>query len=205
MLLAHGTLELADVIPVALAELGVSVGRVSPVGFDVLFPEQLQGHALAPQLAMDQAAIGRHSSSLRRRRLGAKPRLDLVFIQVGDRQPGQTLALGQTDELRHRPQAYAEGGDDLSMTQPNVELEPENFLDSAHGYSPCRHACSPKNSGACRRWLAMRNPLPQLPTLLFRHREHLFRSREHPFRKTRKSVHVQPKQPFTINRNQRSR
>src|SRR6266581_4140251 len=84
------------------------------------------------------------------------------------------------------------------MTQPAVELESENFLDSAHGYSPCRHACSPKNSRAWRQWLAMRNPLPRLPTLPFRHREHLFR-------KTRKSVHVQPKQPFTINRNRCSR
>jgi hypothetical protein len=55
----------------------------------------------------------------------------------------------------------------------------------------------------------MRNPLPRLPLLLFRHREHLFRYREHPFRKLKKcsrstetAVHHQPKSVFTFLRNE---
>ena len=91
-------------------------------------------------------------------------------------------------KLGDRAKAHAQGGDDLSMTQPAVEFESENFLGSAHGYSPCRHTCSSKHSGAWRRRLSMRKTLSRLLTFPFRHREH-------PFRKTQKSVHVQPNPP----------
>ncbi len=216
VLLAHRPFELARVVPIKLAELRVTVAGVGAVGFDVFFPQQLQGDPLAPQLAVDQSAVGWGAFPFPRRGLGEQPGFDVGFVDVRDQRPAHTFALGATDDLRDGAQTHAQCRHDLSVAQPTVEFESKYFLDLAHGYSLCRHVCSPEISGDCCRGLVMRNPLPQLLSLPFRHREHPFRNREHLFRKTRKvftfnrnsrspsteiSVHVEPKWAFTIDRN----
>ena len=60
MNLAHGPLELPGELPVILAELRVAVGVPVRVVGAVLFPQQHQRHALAPQFLMQPAVIRLH-------------------------------------------------------------------------------------------------------------------------------------------------
>ena len=49
--LAHGAFERGCVVVMQLAELGIAVGGNTSIGFDILFPQQLQGDAFLVKLA----------------------------------------------------------------------------------------------------------------------------------------------------------
>ena len=58
--LAHRALQSQCIASIPLAELAVAVSGLSGMGGHVLFPEQHEGDALAPQFLMDAAVVGQH-------------------------------------------------------------------------------------------------------------------------------------------------
>ena len=154
--LLAGTMQLSHRSPlhtgigvVVRAELGVLVGRQAGMALAVLLPQQLQGHALAAQLAMHPRQIdaGPLTTLARRRRAQPRRKLGLVQrrharpVEAGNPGPGHVLAdhaLGQT-----------QGTANALVREPAVELETKQFLDVAHGHSRCRHR-SPKGRGGWR-------------------------------------------------------
>jgi hypothetical protein len=125
VLLAHRTLDLPGILSIELAELRIAVAGVCSVGFDVLFPQQLQGDAFAPEFAMNQPAVRLGAQALRRRRFGEQSDLNLGFVEVSDQRPRQPFALGTTDDLGYRAQAHAQGRNNLAVAQSAVEIEPK--------------------------------------------------------------------------------
>jgi hypothetical protein len=101
--------------------------RLHPATLSV--SKQLQGDALATQLAVDQPAIGWRAFPFPRRGLGEQSGFDVGLVEVGDYRPGHAFALGATDDFGDNAQAHAQRRHDLSVAQPTVEFESKYYCE----------------------------------------------------------------------------
>ena len=146
MQLTHRALERLGVTPVVLDELGVAVGRLPRMRGEILLPQQLQGDALAPQLAVDTQHVRQHPLTARlarrrRREQGGRQRSLVHGHQRRPIQPGHTR---RRDVLADHALGQLQSAGDLLVGQTGLKLEAQTFFDVSHGYSRRRHPSSPE-------------------------------------------------------------
>jgi hypothetical protein len=124
VLLTHRALQCLRPVLVALAELRIAIGSLAGMGLDVLLPEQLQRHALAPQFPVNYVVIRLDPLGRRgRRRQRQDASLKFVFFQRFDRRPVQSSRRGKLKILRDRPQTDAERALHLSVREIACPLQ----------------------------------------------------------------------------------
>ncbi len=132
VLLAHDEVELTRPGPVVAAELGVLVSR----GFALLVfhVQQLEGHALSAQLAMDRRPVGQRPAR-RRRRLGPREQagLELCVVHAVGQRPAETGPGGPAQVIGHGGVGQARGRPGRAAAQALAEGEAEDLADLAHG------------------------------------------------------------------------
>ena len=144
--LAHRALEPLAKAPVVPAELAVAVGGVG-LRCVILLPQQLQRDALALELLVELAEIGLRVGHDPCRRARKQPRLKLRIIDFGGKRPGDTGREGAPHILGDRPLGQAGSRGNAFVAQPRLELQPQHFLDLAHGFPLRWHPCSRENRG----------------------------------------------------------
>ena len=145
MRLAHRHVDLAAPLPVQAGELAVAVPvRVS---LPVLHPQQLQRHALAPQLGVNTLPV-RHRPRHHRRHHGrVQQRLQAGVIKVVRQRPLQARRRGPAQVIVHRTQRDPGRGAGLTPAQLLAQGKPENFADLAHSDAGTRHGANSPDSG----------------------------------------------------------
>jgi hypothetical protein len=143
VLLTHRAFERLCPVFIALAELGVAVGPFAGVRLDVFFPQQLQRHVRAPQLAVNDR-IGRFDTPGRRALIGwqAQPGLKLVVGQRLDARPVQIGRACARCICRDGTHADTRCPADLAVRQAAHPLQPQDFFQFAHAHPMCRHHLS---------------------------------------------------------------
>jgi hypothetical protein len=138
VLLAHHEIEPPPPVPVVAAELGVLVA----VGLALLVFEvqQLEGHALSSQLAMDRRPVGQRPARRRRRlRLREQAGLELCVVHAVGQRPAEA-GLERADQVvGHGGVGQARGRPGRAAAQSLAEGEAENLADLAHGGTGAWH------------------------------------------------------------------
>ena len=138
VLLAHDEVEMARPGPVVAAELGVLVA----VGLALLVfhVQQLEGHALSSQLAMDRRPVGqRPARRWRRLRPREQAGLELCVVHAVGQRPAET-GLERADQVvGHGGVGQARGRPGRAATQALAEGEAEDLADLAHGGTGAWH------------------------------------------------------------------
>ena len=123
-------------LPVDLEELGAAVAARMNLG--VLLPEELQGDAVALELAVDVRAVGPGSAS-RRRGAGKQPGLERRVVQLGRQRPAES-ALSRPPQIAiHRPHADGARLGHRLVGQSLLVPESQNLPNLPHQQPPCRH------------------------------------------------------------------
>ncbi|KGR73496.1 hypothetical protein CD30_19530 [Ureibacillus massiliensis 4400831 = CIP 108448 = CCUG 49529] len=130
-----------------LDELGVAVGRLARMRGEIFLPQQLQGHALASQLAVDAQHIGQHSLTARlvRRRRCKQGGRQRGLVHGHQRRPVQPGHPRRRDVLANHALGQLQGTGNLLVGQAGLKLEAQTFFDVSHGYSRRRHLPLPKS------------------------------------------------------------
>ena len=98
---------------------------------------------------MQMRKVGLGMAGNQRRRPARKQqRLELAIVHFHRQRPAKLGLAGALEVLGDRPLRNAGGGSDPLVAEVGLELEPDNFLDLAHGLPVGRHPASPKNRGA---------------------------------------------------------
>jgi hypothetical protein len=133
MVVPEDEVESSGEDPVLLGEPGVP--EATGAAFPVLAPEQGQGDALAPELAVDVCPVGNRAGDGGRWwcRPPVQALLEIAVVELGWQGPGKT-GLGRLDDVP------ADGGAGQACrdacegrAQALGEAEPEGFSDLAHG------------------------------------------------------------------------
>ena len=137
MHLAHDDVHLAGPGPVQVAELAVAV----PAGvlLPVLQPQQLQGHALAPQLPVHIRPVRQRPGRPRRRSGRIQQSLQPVIVQVRRQRPAHIGEHRTAHVVRNGGQRDSGRRADLAPAQALAEGQPQDFTDISHGDAGSGH------------------------------------------------------------------
>ena len=163
--LAHAQGELRFPLTINLTEAAVAI--TLGVLFDILVPQDLQGHVLAFELLVDQPPVRLMAPSTAR--LGARFlehqafKLGLADLR-GDRpaEPSRSAALQQ---LANRPTRDPRAAHDLPHRQSRLVLHPQNLAHLAHRRPRGWHVVPPSIEGTMlrRRGRKIRSVLASTP------------------------------------------
>jgi hypothetical protein len=145
MRLAHGHVDGAAPLPVQAGELAVTV--TVRAGLPVLHPQQLQRHALAPQLLVHPGPIRNRPRHHRRSRRRIQQHLQPGIIKPAGQRPLQAGRRGPAQVVADRGQRHAGRGADLPAAQLLTQSQPQNFADLAHVDTGSRHRRHSSDSG----------------------------------------------------------
>ncbi len=131
VLLAHDDVDLSPKGPIQVGELAVAV-TVGMV-LAVLEPEQLQGHALSPQLDVDVLPVWSGPDDPLRHDWREQQLLERVVVELVGERPGQARRDSTHDVVGHGGDGKAERGTHLAAAELFPEAQPEDISDLAHG------------------------------------------------------------------------
>ena len=120
--LAHRALQALREAVIEQAELAVAI-RLAGMGLGVLFPQQLQGDALALEFLVQVGKVRRGMTLHRRRRVREQQRLEPRLVHVRRQRPAETGIAGALHVLGHRSLGHLGGGGDAFVAQTGLELE----------------------------------------------------------------------------------
>jgi hypothetical protein len=121
--LAHRALQPQRVAPIPFAELAVAVGRLPGMGGDVLFPQQHERHAFAPQLLVGAAVVRQHVVGRAVQTALHEPALQCRVAQRLNGGPVQARDARQADVLGHDTLGDAQRGGDSFVGEAGFEFE----------------------------------------------------------------------------------
>jgi len=137
VVLTHHHVELLPPLPVPLAEPAVLVPvRVGPL---VLHPQQLQGHALAPQLRVDPSPVRFRAAGPALGVARVQQRFQRRIVQVLGQRPAQAGCRRPVQKLADRAVGYAQAAGDLPHPESAGQMQPQHLPDPAHRQPPPRH------------------------------------------------------------------
>jgi hypothetical protein len=156
VLLAHDQVEPPLPGPVEAAELGVPVA-VGVLRL-VLHVQQLEGHALAAQLAVDGRPVGQRPARGGWRLLaGEEAGLELGVVHVRGQGPGEAGPPGAGEVVAHRRGRHPRGGCHLAAAEALAQGEAEDVADLAHGGTGAWHRQRSSNGSSSEaRWRTLR-------------------------------------------------
>jgi hypothetical protein len=138
VLLAEGDIQLADPLPIAVAELAVLIPL--GVGLFVLVPQELQGDTL-PLEFLEKVLHGGHPPIGRGKRgvMREQHTLKGGVIEGRVQGPRQTSQSNPIQVISHGAVREGATPGDLPVAHLVVGLESKDFDNLAHGKSPHRH------------------------------------------------------------------